>query len=157
MVLSKIRPNGLWLGAPLVAFFMQVLCVTNAAAESKPYKVGVLYWSMNVPGQVAMREGLEAEAARINASATEERGRPVELLPRVAGDDEAGIERQITQMNELIEAKVDILIVQPTDNAALARPLRKANAAHILLLLARRSQSRHMAALVRIPSPSSNV
>ena len=28
-----------------------------------PYKVGVLYWSMNIPGQVAMRKGLEGHSS----------------------------------------------------------------------------------------------
>lgn len=96
-------------------------------AEEASLRVGVLYWSMNIPGQVAMRRGLEAEAERINHAASAS-GRPtVELLPRVAGDGEAGIERQIVQMRALIALRPDILIVQPTDNAALVGPLREAN------------------------------
>lgn len=33
------------------------------------YRIAVLYWSMNIEGQVAMRKGLEAEAAKINEEA----------------------------------------------------------------------------------------
>ena len=74
-----------------------------------------------------MRQGLEAEAERINQSA-EQRGLPrLELIPRVAGDGPEGIERQIRQMHELIKLRPDVIIVQPTDNAALAGPLREAN------------------------------
>jgi ribose transport system substrate-binding protein len=29
-------------------------------------RVGVLYWSINIPGQVAMRKGLKADADDIN-------------------------------------------------------------------------------------------
>lgn len=114
-----------------IALLLATLCflaLHSAMAEPalRPLRVGVLYWSMNIPGQVAMRRGLEAEAARINAAATPERP-PVSLLPRVAGDGTAGIERQILQMTEMLRLKPDVIIVQPTDNAALAGPLRAAN------------------------------
>jgi ribose transport system substrate-binding protein len=108
---------------------LTVPCPTPADAEE--FRVGVLYWSMNIPGQVAMRAGLEAEAARINAAAHTD-GRPsVKLEARVAGDGEIGIENQIRQMEEMVAMGVDCLIVQPTDNAALAAPLRAANQAKI--------------------------
>ncbi len=97
----------------------------------EPYQVGVLYWSMQIPGQVAMREGLEAEAARISQAARARGDQALELVVRVAGDGPEGIERQIVQMNELIDLQVDLLIVQPTDNAALAAPLVRANEAGI--------------------------
>jgi ribose transport system substrate-binding protein len=107
-------------------------CTTAlAAAPVKPYKVGVLYWSMNIPGQVAMRQGLEAEAERINQAARASGRRGVELVPQVAGDGTAGVERQIAQMQDIVRIKPDVIIVQPTDNAALAEPLKAANAAGI--------------------------
>ena len=104
------------------------LSIVHAA---EPFQVGVLYWSMNIPGQVAMREGLEAEAARINADAATAGARGVQLIPFVAGDGDAGIERQIRQMEELVARRVDLIVVQPTDNAALSRPLQAANRAEI--------------------------
>jgi ribose transport system substrate-binding protein len=85
---------------------------------------------MNIPGQVAMRKGLETEAGRINNAAAEEEP-TVRLIPRVAGDGEAGIENQIRQMYELLAMNVDGIIIQPTDNAALVAPLRAANEAGI--------------------------
>ncbi len=120
------------LAAPLAVLLAFLHPLRSASAEpSKTFKVGVLYWSMGIPGQVAMRKGLEAEAASINAAAKEKSLPQVVLEARVAGDGEEGIERQIVQMRELIAMKVDALIVQPTDNAALAAPLREANAAKI--------------------------
>ena len=122
---------------PLFSFRM--LCYTLLVVPTllvfsdtiAPYRVGVLYWSMNIPGQIAMRKGLEAEAERINGAAAENKMRPVKLIPFVAGDDLSGIERQIAQMNQLIALDVDIIIAQPTDSAALAKPLRAANKAEI--------------------------
>jgi len=95
-------------------------------ANARPtFRIGVLYWSGNIPGQVAMRRGLEAEAEAINAL---ESGPRVTLLPAVAGDGEAGRRRQIEQMKELLRARPDAIIVQPTDNDALTPQLRRANA-----------------------------
>lgn len=90
--------------------------------------MGVLYWSMNIPGQVAMRQGLEEEARQMNKALN---GHSIKLLPRVAGDGEGGIEKQIQQMHELLVLQVDAIIIQPTDNAALAAPLRAANKAGV--------------------------
>lgn len=120
--------------------FSVLLCLCLAAfgtmaktveADSAPYRIGVLYWSMNIPGQVAMRQGLEAEAQRINRAAAAAGERGVELLPEVAGDGASGVERQITQMHAMVRKKPDVIIVQPTDNAALAEPLKAANRAGI--------------------------
>ncbi len=98
---------------------------------SKDYRVGVLYWSSTIPGQIAMRKGLEKEAAAINRMAAAS-GKPgIKLIPYVAGDGNAGIENQIRQMADVIASGVDIIIVQPTDNAALAGQLRAANRAGI--------------------------
>lgn len=99
-----------------------------AAPASSSFRIGVLYWSSHIDGQVAMRRGLEAEAEAINRAGV---GPRIELLPRVAGDGVEGRQRQIEQMEALLEAGVDAIIVQPTDNAALAGALARANAAGI--------------------------
>lgn len=115
-----------------VPFLVLLVCQgSSAEPQKKLVRIGVLYWSMNIPGQVAMRQGLEAEAQRLNAGARERGGPQIELLPRVAGDGADGVERQIVQMDEMIRLKPDVIVVQPTDNAALAMPLRAANKAGI--------------------------
>ncbi len=109
----------------------QSFAALAADVEREPYRVGVLYWSMNIQGQVVMRNGLEAEAKQINATARQQGKRGVELTAEVAGDGDEGVERQISQMRAMIASKPDVIIVQPTDNAALAAPLREANTAGI--------------------------
>jgi len=99
---------------------------------AKEYRVGVLYWSMNIEGQVAMAKGLEAEARRINKLAKKTSSHTVKLIKYVAGDGDNGVDKQISQMNKMIDHdNVDIIIVQPTDNAALVKPLKKANRKNI--------------------------
>jgi len=121
--------------APLKCCFLGLLVmvlslVSGAPTQAREFRVGVLYWSMNIPGQVAMRQGLEEEAQRINETSIGS-GHSVKLLTQVAGDGEAGIERQVSQMFSLLTQKVDCIIIQPTDNAALVAPLRAANKAGI--------------------------
>jgi ribose transport system substrate-binding protein len=127
--LKEIFMRSRWL-----AIFLALSChfaTVEAKDAVQPFRVGVLYWSMNIPGQVAMRKGLEAEAGRINALAAKNGERGVKLLPEVAGDGADGVSRQIAQMQAMVAAKPDVIIVQPTDNAALAEPLKAANAAGI--------------------------
>ena len=105
-----------------------------AAPEKKKngeFVVGVLYWSMNIPGQVAMREGLETQAKRINEAALDLGLLRVKLLANVAGDGIEGIGNQIQQMNNLVQRGVDLIIVQPADIAALSEPLQYANQTEI--------------------------
>ncbi len=52
-----------------------ILFMGHFAHATEALRIGVLYWSMNIPGQVAMRQGLEAEAERLNAQ------RPDSLAP----------------------------------------------------------------------------
>jgi len=111
--------------------FLVLLPMIITPVFSKEYRVGVLYWSMNIEGQVAMRKGLEEAAGIINRD-LKTKGDRLTLIPYVAGDGAAGIVNQIKQMDEVITSKrVDLIIVQPTDNAALVAPLLKANAKKI--------------------------
>ncbi|MFH0995193.1 MAG: sugar ABC transporter substrate-binding protein [Pseudomonadota bacterium] len=128
--LKQKRVNGFLKGLFRLAAVVALILLVGPA-YARELRVGVLYWSMNIPGQVAMRNGLEAEVTDINYAAYAA-GRPaIRLETRVAGDGEAGIENQIRQMHELVAMRVDLIIVQPTDNAALAVPLRAANTAGI--------------------------
>lgn len=57
--------------------------IRSAANE---FRAGVLYWSANIPRQVAMRRDIEKEPAAINGRAASS-GRPsVKLITRVAGE-----------------------------------------------------------------------
>ncbi|WP_409480154.1 sugar ABC transporter substrate-binding protein [Pseudobdellovibrio sp. HCB154] len=105
--------------------------VYTSQAYAKEFRVGVLYWSMNIEGQVAMRKGLEEVAAQINQDLKKSKDH-LKLIPYVAGDGAEGVANQIKQMDQMIDKdNVDLIIVQPTDNAALVAPLLKANAKKI--------------------------
>jgi ribose transport system substrate-binding protein len=104
-----------------------VIAENNNSLDENKIRIAVLYWSMNIPGQVAMAKGLEQRAKELNHLAIANKLPQIELIKRVAGDGGDGVERQISQMKEVVSMKPDVIIVQPTDNAALAEPLRLAN------------------------------
>lgn len=116
------------------AFILALLFLalpTQVPATDRDFHIGILYWSMNIPGQVAMRTGLENELQKINQEADSNGLPPIQTEIRIAGDGELGIQNQINQMQELITAGMDLLIVQPADNSALTASLRAANKAGI--------------------------
>lgn len=114
----------------IIKFIFIFYCLIPSAF-AREYRVGVLYWSMNIEGQVAMRKGVEEVAVGINRD-LKIKGDKLTLIPFVAGDGELGTTNQINQMNDMIDnLRVDLIIVQPADNAALVAPLLKANAKKI--------------------------
>lgn len=86
---------------------------------------------MKIDCQVAMRQGLEQRAQEINQQAKAKNQPRINLIPYVAGEGEKGMATQIKQMEKLISQKPDAIIVQPTDNVALSKPLLKANQQNI--------------------------
>ena len=105
--------------------------IAQAQQPQKVWHVGVLYWSDVIAGQIAMRKGLEQKVDRLNEAARQSGAPRIELWPEVAGHGPHMVDRQIEQMRKMIAARPDVIIVQPTDNAALAQALQEANQAGI--------------------------
>ena len=60
-----------------------MLCLATSAlcsAQPHAWRVGVLYWSADIAGQVAMRQGLEQQVQRINQQAQTQGLPGMELL-----------------------------------------------------------------------------
>lgn len=111
---------------PIVAVSALLLAFAGEAqsAPAKDVTIGVVYWSMNIAGQVAMRRGLEQEAAAINRAG---RLPAVRLKPYVGGEGEGGVERQLAAMRNLLALRPGAIILQPIDSAALSSPVMAAN------------------------------
>jgi ribose transport system substrate-binding protein len=123
MTTPPLRKLGL-----LIAIALTAAAARPSAATPPPYDVGIVYWSMRIPGQVAMRQGLEREAMRINHANPK---RPIRMHAVVGGEGEAGIRRQRHAMYRFIGKRMDALILQPIDSAALSTPVLAANRAGI--------------------------
>lgn len=86
-------------------------------------KIPVLFWSMKIEGQVAMRKGLEEEISSHNAKQSQK----IELIPFVAGEGRDGVQKQISQFSEALRMNPAAIVIQPTDNSALSVSLQNAN------------------------------
>lgn len=102
-----------------------LLLLSSSAAFAKSWKVAVLYWSMKIEGQVAMRKGFEEQVHQFN---TQNKGKDsIELIPFIAGEGRKGIINQVQQLKQALMKKPDAIVIQPTDNSALAEGLQEAN------------------------------
>ncbi|MGG4264693.1 ribose ABC transporter substrate-binding protein RbsB [Peribacillus simplex] len=89
-------------------------------------KVGVSISTLNNPFFVSLKDGIEKEA--------KEKGMKVTVVD--AQDDTA---KQISGIEDLILQKVDILLVNPTDSAAISSAVQSANEAGIPVITIDRS------------------
>lgn len=107
------------------ALALTIFILISGPLCAKEFNVAVLYWSSNIEGQVAMRDGLEQKTKHLNKTTNDK----INLIPYVAGDGAHGVKNQVKQFYKILKRKraVDLIIVQPTDNAALTAPLIKAN------------------------------
>lgn len=94
------------------------------STQAKVFNISVLYWSNTIEGQVAMRYGLEKYMDQYNSN---QKINSVLLKSYVAGDGKDGIENQVRQFKAALKTYPDLIIIQPTDNAALASSLKLAN------------------------------
>lgn len=92
----------------------------------KDVKVGVSISTLNNPFFVSLKDGIEKEA--------KEKGMKVTVVD--AQDDTA---KQISGIEDLILQKVDVLLVNPTDSAAITSAVKDANDAGIPVITIDRS------------------
>ncbi|RRN75084.1 ribose ABC transporter substrate-binding protein RbsB [Peribacillus simplex] len=92
----------------------------------KDVKVGVSISTLNNPFFVSLKDGIEKEA--------KEKGMKVTVVD--AQDDTA---KQISGIEDLILQKVDVLLVNPTDSAAISSAVQDANDAGIPVITIDRS------------------
>ncbi|MNJ96857.1 D-ribose-binding periplasmic protein precursor [compost metagenome] len=70
-----------------------------------------------------MRKGFEEEIEKINKAHSNK----IKLQTFVAGEGKHGVLNQIHQLNQVLKSKPSAIVIQPTDNSALALGLLEAN------------------------------
>ncbi|WII71095.1 substrate-binding domain-containing protein [Bdellovibrio sp. 22V] len=100
-----------------------ILSFFSSNAFAKTWDVAVLYWSMKIEGQVAMRKGFEEEINRFNGKGKDK----INLISYVGGEGRKGILNQVVQFDEALKKSPHAIVIQPTDNSALGRGLQTAN------------------------------
>lgn len=91
---------------------------SESAQQSKKLKVGLSMNTLNNPFFVAVKEGAEAAA--------QEKG-----IDLVVTDAQNNPGQQLADVENLLQQKLDILILDPADSDAIVEAVKKANAANV--------------------------
>ena len=101
-----------------IAVLMVPLGFTSAVAGEKALKFGLSLSTLNNPFFVTVKDGAQAEAdlVKVNLIVTDAQNR---------------LDKQISDVEDLIQKRVDCLLINPTDSAGIATVVKKANKAGI--------------------------
>lgn len=91
---------------------------SDNTAQTKTYTFGVSLSGLNHPFFVDLKTGLEAKAQELGVKV-------------IVVDAQDNTSKQISDIEDLITKKVDVIILNPTDSAAVVPAVEKANAANI--------------------------
>lgn len=101
-----------------IAVLVAPLGLTSAMAGEKDMKFGLSLSTLNNPFFVTVKDGAQEEAdiLKVNLIVTDAQNR---------------LDKQISDIEDLIQKRVDVLLINPTDSAGIATVVKKANKAGI--------------------------
>jgi len=111
--MKKVLP--LMMGAALAAGF----ATQSVAAE--PLKIGMTFQELNNPYFVTMKQALEEAAASIGATV-------------VITDARHDVSKQISDVEDMIQKKIDILLFNPTDSTGVEGAVKSAKKAGVVVV-----------------------
>ena len=104
-----------------------LVCGASAAqaqqAPKQPLRIGMTFQELNNPYFVTMKQALEEAAASIGATV-------------VATDARHDVAKQIGDVEDMIQKKVDILLLNPTDSTGVQSAVRSAKKAGLVVVVA---------------------
>jgi ribose transport system substrate-binding protein len=93
----------------------------QAQAPKQPLRIGMTFQELNNPYFVTMKQALEEAAATIGATV-------------VTTDARHDVAKQIGDVEDMIQKKVDILLLNPTDSAGVQSAVRSAKKAGLIVV-----------------------
>ncbi len=101
-----------------LALLFAPLGLTAATAQERPLKIGLSLSTLNNPFFVTLKDGAQKEADILNVSL-------------IVTDAQNRLDKQISDIEDMIQQKVDALLINPTDSAGIATVVKRANNAGI--------------------------
>jgi ribose transport system substrate-binding protein len=95
--------------------------VAQAQAPRQPLRIGMTFQELNNPYFVTMKQALEEAAASIGATV-------------VTTDARHDVAKQIGDVEDMIQKKVDILLLNPTDSTGVQSAVRSAKKAGLIVV-----------------------
>ena len=108
----------------LAACIAALVCGTSAAqaqSAKQPLRIGMTFQELNNPYFVTMKQALEEAAASIGATV-------------VTTDARHDVAKQIGDVEDMIQKKVDILLLNPTDSTGVQSAVRSAKKANLVVV-----------------------
>lgn len=96
------------------------LCITPALAQEK-LKIGMTFQELNNPYFVSMQEALKEAAASIGADV-------------IVTDAAHDVAKQVSDVEDMLQQKIDILLLNPTDSAGIEAAVHAAKAAGVVVV-----------------------
>ncbi|QRX81967.1 ABC transporter substrate-binding protein [Glaciimonas sp. PAMC28666] len=109
----------------LTPVFTAVLCLVtfsafiSNAASAEPLKIGMSFQELNNPYFVTMKQALMDAAATIGATV-------------IVTDARHDVSKQVSDVEDMIQKKVDILLINPTDSVGIQSAVKSAHAAGVV-------------------------
>ncbi len=97
------------------------MCAAQAQAPKQPLRIGMSFQELNNPYFVTMKQALEEAGATIGATV-------------VITDARHDVAKQISDVEDMIQKKVDILLMNPTDSAGVQSAVRSAKKAGLIVV-----------------------
>jgi ribose transport system substrate-binding protein len=101
-----------------LALMFVALGVFSVQAQEKPIKFGLSLSTLNNPFFVTVKDGAQKEASLLKVNL-------------IVTDAQNRLDKQVSDVEDLIQKKVDVLLINPTDSAGIATVVKKANKAGI--------------------------
>jgi ribose transport system substrate-binding protein len=108
----------------LTACIAALVCSASAAqaqSAKQPLRIGMTFQELNNPYFVTMKQALEEAAASIGATV-------------VTTDARHDVAKQIGDVEDMIQKKVDILLLNPTDSTGVQSAVRSAKKANVVVV-----------------------
>ena len=104
-----------------LAIFASVSTTTLAADKKKPIKIGVSFQELSNPYFVVMKQAIDEAAATIGAEV-------------IYADARHDVTKQLNDIEDLVQKKIDILLINPTDSVGVEAAVVDAKKANVVVV-----------------------
>jgi ribose transport system substrate-binding protein len=104
-----------------LAIFASVSTTTLAADKKKPIKIGVSFQELSNPYFVVMKQAIDEAAATIGAEV-------------IYADARHDVTKQLNDIEDLVQKKIDILLINPTDSVGVEAAVVDAKKAGVVVV-----------------------
>src|ERR1700761_2997178 len=95
--------------------------IAAPAAQAAPLKIGMTFQELNNPFFVTMQKALDEAAASIGAQV-------------VVTDAHHDVSKQVSDVEDMLQKKIDILLVNPTDSTGIVSAVNAAKKAGVVVV-----------------------